>query len=100
MRNASIENLIVLLYMDHLLTKHRQFRTLFSTKVRQYRTLRVCLVSWPISRLVRILDWAALACSHQANPWLFGCLYYVSLASLRMCLVVWFVLIQTPSLVR
>ena len=30
MRNASIENLIVLLHMDRLLTKHRQFRTLYS----------------------------------------------------------------------
>jgi hypothetical protein len=30
MRSASIENLIVLLHMDHLLTKHRQFRTLYS----------------------------------------------------------------------
>jgi len=29
MRNASIENLIVLLHMDRLLTKHRQFRTLY-----------------------------------------------------------------------
>jgi hypothetical protein len=51
MRNASIENLIVLLHMDHLLTKHRQFRTLFSTKVRHIELYR-CV--WFLGQF---LDW-------------------------------------------
>ena len=41
--------------------------------------------------LARILAWVALAYFHQGNLWLFGCLYYVSLVSPVIYLLIWFV---------
>ena len=58
----------------------------------------VCLVGWLTTNLVRIEAWATLVCFHKANPWLFGCLCFLSLASPKVYLVAWFVLIQSPLL--
>jgi hypothetical protein len=56
---------------------------------RRHRCLIFCL-TFSLTRV--------LASSHQVNPWLFGCLCCLSLASPRVCLAFWFVLIQSPTL--